>query len=68
MNDKNKNVNALLGFAVALMGDSTEIFCNMLADKKMLYYAGKDGDNYKFHDVINDKELLLSKDEVMANL
>lgn len=49
-------------------GDPTEVFCRMLADETNLYYVGKDGDKYKFHDVFEDKEILLTEDEVMKNL
>lgn len=68
MNNKNRDGLSLLAFATALTGDTTEIFCRMLADKTMFHYAGKEDDKYKFYDVINEKEMLLTKEEVLSNL
>lgn len=50
-----------------LGGENIEtLFARQIADENGWYYVGHENDCYKFHDVINDKEILMSVDECLA--
>lgn len=42
------------------------LFARQIADDNGWYYVGSENDCYKFHDVINDKEVLMTVDEFLA--
>lgn len=53
-------VSSMLG------GESIEsLFARQVADENGWYYVGHENDCFKFHDVINDKEILLTVAECM---
>ncbi|MEK4427608.1 hypothetical protein [Solibacillus sp. FSL K6-1523] len=56
--------NALIASALEdeLLGT---IFAHQLADEKGYYYLGLNEGQYKFHDVINDKEICINKDDIL---
>ena len=41
------------------------LFAHQLADKNGWYFVGVENDYFKFHDVINDKEITLTVAECM---
>ena len=51
----------------SILGGKTieSIFARQVANENGWYYVGFENDCYKFHDVINDKDLLMTADEVM---
>lgn len=55
-------------FSTILGGETIEsIFARQVADENGWYYVGYENDCYKFHDVINDKEILMTSEEIMKS-
>lgn len=56
-------VSSMLG------GENIEtLFTRQVADENNWRYIGYENDCYKFHDVINDKEIVMSVDQCLAAL